>query len=56
MAQVKKCKAAEVAKLTALLRKGEMHVASLEREKEQKERENSELSKICDDLIAKMGQ
>jgi len=56
LAEVKKCKAAEVAKLTALLRKGEMHVASLEREKEQKERENSELSKICDDLIAKMGQ
>ena len=54
--QVKRSKAAEIAKLSAQLKKAEMHLASLEREKEQKEKENEELSTICDDLIAKMGQ
>ena len=45
-----------MAKLSAQLKKAEMHLVSLEREKEQKEKENDELSTICDDLIAKMGQ
>ena len=54
--QVKRSKAAEIAKLSAQLKKAEMHLASLEREKERKEKENEELSTICDDLIAKMGQ
>ena len=31
-----------------------MQVASLENEKEQKETKNAELTKICDDLIAKL--
>ena len=52
--QVKKSKATELAKLSIMLRKAQMHVASLEKEKEQKESENTELSKICDDLISKL--
>ena len=51
---MKKSKAAELAKLTILLRKVQLHVASLEKEREQKETENAELSKICDDLISKL--
>ena len=51
---MKKSKASELAKLSIMLRKAQMHVASLEKEKEQKEAENSELSKICDDLISKL--
>ena len=52
--QVKRGKAAEIAKLTAQLRKAEMHLSSLERQAEQKDKENVELSRICDDLISKM--
>ena len=52
---MKRSKAAELAKLTILLRKAQLHVASLEKEREQKETENAELSKICDDLISKLG-
>lgn len=51
---MKKSKATELAKLSIMLRKAQMHVASLEKEKEQKESENMELSKICDDLISKL--
>lgn len=46
----------EVAKLQALLRKAEMRVTSLERTVEQKARENQELTKICDELIAQVGK
>jgi len=46
---------AEIAKLTALLKKTEMKATSLERTVEQKNRENQELTTICDDLIAKVG-
>ena len=52
--QVKKSKASELAKLSIMLRKAQMQVASLEKEKEQREAENAELSKICDDLISKL--
>ena len=45
----------EHAKLNTLLRKSEMGVASLEREVEQKNRENQELTTICDELISKVG-
>merc|ERR1712142_607248 len=55
MEEVTKTKAAEIAKLTALLRKAEMRVASLERSLEQKTRENQELTTICDELIGKVG-
>ena len=46
---------AEVARLTALLKKTEMKTTSLERTVEQKARENDELTAICDELIAKVG-
>jgi len=46
---------AEIAKLTAMLQKTEMKAKSLERTVEQKNRENEELTTICDDLIAKVG-
>jgi len=55
LGKVKRSKAADLAKLSILLRKAQMHVASLEKEREQKETENAELSKICDDLISKLG-
>ena len=51
---MKKSKASELAKLSIMLRKAQMQVASLEKEKEQREAENAELSKICDDLISKL--
>jgi len=54
--EVQKGRAGEIAKLQALLRKAEMRVASLERTVEQKSKENDELTKICDELISKVGQ
>ena len=56
LGEVKQSKAAEIAKLTALLRKAEIEVSSLEKQVEQKSKENQELTTICDDLIAKVGQ
>lgn len=46
---------AEIAKLTAMLKKTEMKASSLERTVDQKNRENEELTTICDDLISKVG-
>ena len=46
---------AEIARLTAMLKKTEMKAASLERSVDQKVRENEELTAICDELIAKVG-
>merc|ERR1712079_156331 len=56
ISELQRSKAAEIAKLTALLRKSEMRISSLERSVEQKTRENQELTTICDELIAKVGQ
>ena len=55
MGDAKQSKAAEIAKLTAMLRKAEMGVSSLERQVDQKSRENEELTTICDELISKVG-
>merc|ERR1711936_788183 len=55
LGEVKHSKAAEIAKLTALLRKAEIGVTSLEKQVDQKNRENQELTTICDELIAKVG-
>ncbi|CAL8359429.1 unnamed protein product [Boreogadus saida] len=56
IAQVR-CKAKqEQAACSASLRKEQMKVDSLERTLEQKNREIEELTKICDELIAKMGR
>ncbi|XP_053122019.1 transforming acidic coiled-coil-containing protein 3 isoform X2 [Hemicordylus capensis] len=54
IAQVRSKAKAEVAALQASLRKEQMRIQSLERSIEQKEKENYELTKICDDLISKM--
>ncbi len=42
--------------MQAMLRKAEMRVNSLERALEQKTKENQELTKICDELIAQVGE
>ena len=46
---------AEMARLSAMLKKAEMKVTSLERCVDQKTKENEELTAICDELIAKVG-
>ncbi|XP_073510030.1 transforming acidic coiled-coil-containing protein 1 isoform X5 [Phyllobates terribilis] len=56
IAQVRTKANAESAALTAGLRKEQMKVESLERALQQKNQEIEELTKICDELIAKMGK
>ncbi|KAM4748455.1 transforming acidic coiled-coil-containing protein 1 isoform 2-T2 [Rhinophrynus dorsalis] len=56
IAQVRTKAKAESAALNAGLRKEQMKVESLERALEQKNQEIEELTKICDELIAKMGK
>merc|ERR1712098_674790 len=51
MLEVRKSKEAEIARLTAMLKKVEMNVISLQRTADEKDRESKELTKICDDLI-----
>lgn len=46
---------AEGSQLKAQLKKTEMRVASLETTLEQKSKENQELTKLCDELITRMG-
>ena len=41
--------------MSALLKKAELRADGLERQVEQKTRENEELTAICDELIAKVG-
>uniref|UniRef100_A0A8C2K391 Transforming, acidic coiled-coil containing protein 1 n=1 Tax=Cyprinus carpio TaxID=7962 RepID=A0A8C2K391_CYPCA len=55
IAQVRSKANAESVALNAGLRKEQMKVESLERALEQKNQEIEELTKICDELIAKMG-
>ncbi|KAM4616373.1 transforming acidic coiled-coil-containing protein 1-like isoform 2-T2 [Polymixia lowei] len=56
IAQVRTKASSEGMALTASLRKEQMRVESLERALEQKNQEIEELTKICDELIAKMGK
>ncbi|XP_042727121.1 transforming acidic coiled-coil-containing protein 3 isoform X2 [Lagopus leucura] len=56
IAQVRNKAKSEIAALQASLRKEQMRIQSLERSLEQKTKENDELTKICDDLILKMGK
>ena len=49
-----KSRDAEVAQLQAMLRKADMRVNNLERTVDQKTQENTELTAICDELIAKV--
>ena len=53
--EVKKIGEAKILKLGALLKKEDMRVKSLEIEVEKKEKENQELTQVCDDLISKLG-
>ncbi|XP_067126550.1 transforming acidic coiled-coil-containing protein 1-like [Centruroides vittatus] len=53
---IEKSKETEIAVLKAQLRKAEMKANSLEKSLEQKIRENTELSSICEDLIAKVSK
>jgi hypothetical protein len=55
LATIQKSKEAEIAKLLAQKRKSDMMEATKQRELEQKIQENRELTQICDDLIAKVG-
>ncbi|KAJ8285948.1 hypothetical protein GJAV_G00032810 [Gymnothorax javanicus] len=56
IAQVRSKATAESLALSASLRKEQMKVESLERALHQKNQEIEELTKICDELIAKMGK
>uniref|UniRef100_A0A8C8UGN5 Transforming, acidic coiled-coil containing protein 1 n=1 Tax=Peromyscus maniculatus bairdii TaxID=230844 RepID=A0A8C8UGN5_PERMB len=56
IAQVRSKAKAESAALHAGLRKEQMRVESLERALQQKNQEIEELTKICDELIAKLGK
>ncbi|XP_072293518.1 uncharacterized protein tacc2 isoform X3 [Eucyclogobius newberryi] len=56
IAQVRVKSKQELAAYQASLRKEQMKVDSLERTLEQKNKEIEELTKICDELIAKMGK
>ncbi|XP_077992931.1 uncharacterized protein LOC144446953 isoform X3 [Glandiceps talaboti] len=54
--KVRKANTAEIAGLQAALKREQMKVQSLERQVEQKTKENEELTSICDELISKMGK
>ncbi|XP_023857834.1 transforming acidic coiled-coil-containing protein 1 [Salvelinus sp. IW2-2015] len=56
ISQVRSKASSESVALTASLRKEQMRVDSLERALQQKAEEIEELTKICDELIAKMGR
>ncbi|XP_029618989.1 transforming acidic coiled-coil-containing protein 1 isoform X4 [Salmo trutta] len=56
IAQVRSKASSESVALTASLRKEQMRVESLEKALQQKTEEIEELTKICDELIAKMGR
>lgn len=56
IAKVKRNNESEMVRLQAALRKAEMQAQSLEQTVEQKTKENRELTAICDELIAKVGQ
>lgn len=55
IAEMTKAHQVEVAKLSAMNRKMEIHLKTLEESLEQKKREVIELTKICDELITKVG-
>ncbi|XP_053407888.1 transforming acidic coiled-coil-containing protein 2-like isoform X2 [Mercenaria mercenaria] len=54
MEKVRKTTTSELARLEAALKKAELKTQGLERSLEQKVQENSELTAICDELIAKV--
>ena len=52
LAETKSSKEAEILKLRALLKKAELNVSSLDQKVGKLTKENEELTKICDELIA----
>ena len=55
MDNMKRTLEAESSQVKAQLKKTDMRVASLEIALEQKSKENQELTKLCDELITKLG-
>lgn len=53
--QIKKSTRSDVARLEAALKKSEIRICTLEESLQRKEKENEELTAICDELIAKVG-
>ena len=53
LAQVRAASEREISALQARLKKEQMYIASLNSSLQEKIRENTELSKICDELIAR---
>ena len=56
LAETQSSKEAEILKLRSMLKKAEVEVSSLERKADKIGRENEELTKICDELISKVGK
>ena len=55
MESVKRALEAETARVRAVLKKTEMRLSSVEMALDQKTKENEELTKLCDELINKLG-
>ena len=55
MENVKRSLEGDSSKLKAVLKKTEMRLASVESTLDQKTKENEELTKLCDELINKLG-
>lgn len=55
MENVKRNLEGEGSRVKAVLKKTEMRLASVETTLEQKSKENEELTKLCDELINKLG-
>ncbi|KAK3756255.1 hypothetical protein RRG08_035315 [Elysia crispata] len=53
--QIKRSTKSDVARLEAALKKSEIRICTLEESLHRKEKENEELTAICDELIAKVG-
>ncbi|XP_076067270.1 uncharacterized protein LOC143040296 isoform X7 [Oratosquilla oratoria] len=53
--QLRRSSEQEITKMSALLKKAEMKIISLQEGVDRKSRENQELTQLCDDLINKMG-
>ena len=55
MENMKRTLEAETSRVKAVLKKTEMRLASVEMTLDQKTKENEELTKLCDELINKLG-
>ena len=55
MENMKRSLEGDSSKLKAVLKKTEMRLRSVETTRDQKTKENEELTKLCDELISKLG-